>query len=94
MRYPITIKTKSGLSLYETTLKKFNTAKLNDELNAFRKIMFCERMKVCNQLSDFIYDETTQKEHPMDEEDKDGWNFYNEMADRHAVLSYFETRPL
>ena len=86
--------TKFGLDYYNVMEEQYNliSGKYSSEKDSWLKYIIEERDSTDLQLKEFLESDDVAKIHKMDETDKDGWNYVNEMADKSSILTYFTKR--
>jgi hypothetical protein len=80
------------MSLYEIVNSQYNEFKRKGMLAEYKETLSREKYSTSNALTKFLYSPTMQVEYPMESNDEKGWVMYKELADKYAVLQYFETR--
>jgi len=92
MRTAVHLQTKYGFDLYKTVRTQFETAKINNELEPLKQVLYRERSSTEKALIEFLNDDTMARQYKMDDSDEEGWNYYKQTADKFSVLNYFYNR--
>lgn len=86
------IQTKAGLEYYHNLHNQFIRNKQDGMLEFFNEMMEQELARSDAEIERFVEDKGANRYYKMNEEDKDGWNWWKVQADCNSALRFFLRR--
>jgi DNA-binding MurR/RpiR family transcriptional regulator len=89
---PIRLQTIFGADQFRILQSQLASYKNEHNEEDFRKRCLEDADRLTEYLNFFLEDEEMMKQYPMNEDDKIGWQLFNELSDIIGSLNYFGRR--